>query len=117
MEYRKIGGSELRVSEVGLGGNNFGGRLDERASIEVISRALELGINFIDTADVYNGGTSEEAVGKAVKGKRSRFIVATKFGAAKSLKPGERGGSRLYIKKAVEASLRRLNTDYIDLYY
>ena len=117
MEYRRLGNSGLKVSEIGLGGNNFGGRSDTKQSIEVINHALELGINFIDTAELYSQGRSEELVGQAVKGKRSQVIIATKFGYRRTLTPAQQGGSRDYIMKAVEASLKRLNTDYIDLYY
>jgi aryl-alcohol dehydrogenase-like predicted oxidoreductase len=117
MEYRSIGKSGLRVSAVGLGGNNFGGRAGDEASIDVINQAIEMGINFIDTAAAYTEGRSEELVGKAVKGKRSRVIIATKFGNPRSVGPGEQPGSRRHIVQSAEASLRRLGTDYIDLYY
>jgi aryl-alcohol dehydrogenase-like predicted oxidoreductase len=117
MKYRRLGYSGLRVSEIGLGGNNFGERADTKQSIEVINDALEMGINFIDTAELYSAGRSEELVGQAVKGKRSQVIIATKFGYKRTLTPAQQGGSRDYIMKAVEASLKRLNTDYIDLYY
>lgn len=117
MEYRRLGNSGLKVSEIGLGGNNFGNRADEETSITIINHALEMGINFIDTADMYAQGRSEEIVGKAVKGKRSKIIIATKFGNPVTVGPDQQGGSRSYIMKAVEASLRRLSTDYIDLYY
>lgn len=117
MEYRRLGKSGLKVSEIGLGGNNFGNWATEQTSINVINRALEMGINFIDTAEFYGQGRSEEVLGKAVKGKRSEVIIATKFGHPKSVGPDQQGGSRHYIMKAVDASLRRLNTDYIDLYY
>lgn len=117
MEYRKLGNSGLKVSEIGLGGNNFGNRTDEQTSINIIHHALELGINFIDTAELYNQGRSEEIVGKAIKGKRLQVIIATKFGHPRNIGPNEQGGSRNSIMKAVDSSLRRLNTDYIDLYY
>jgi len=117
MEYRRIGSSGLKVTEIGLGGNNFGMRADEETSINIINDALEMGINFIDTAEMYSQGRSEELVGKAVKGKRSQVIIATKFGHHVSVGPSQQGGSRSYIMKAVDASLKRLNTDYIDLYY
>lgn len=110
MEYRKLGKCGLKVSEIGLGGNDFGGRIDEQVSIDVIRHALDMGINFIDTADVYSQGRSEEFVGKAVTGKRSEVIIATKFG-------GRSDASRHQILKAIDASLKRLHTDYIDLYY
>jgi len=117
MEYRKLGNSGLMVSEIGRGGNNFGWWADEATSIQVINHALDMGITFIDTADMYKAGESEEFIGKAVKNKRSQVIIATKFASAMGQGPNERGGSRYYIMKAVEASLRRLQTDYIDLYY
>ena len=116
MEYRRLGSSGLKVSEVGLGGNNFGWWADEKTSITVINQALDMGVNFIDTADMYDRGHSEEFVGKAIKGKRSQVIIATKFGNAMGDGPNERGGSRYYIMKAVDSSLKRLQTDYIDLY-
>ena len=117
MEYRRIGNSGLRVSEIGLGGNNFGGRADKETSIDIVNHALEMGINFIDTAEMYAEGRSEELVGQAVKGKRSQVVIATKFGHPRTVGLDQRGGSRSYIMKAVDTSLRRLNTDYIDLYY
>ena len=117
MEYRSIGKSGLKVSEIGLGTNSFGNRADEQTSISVIEHALELGINLIDTAEMYAQGRSEEIVGKALKGKRPQVIIATKFGYPTSIGPRERGGSRNYIMKAVEHSLKSLNTEYIDLYY
>lgn len=116
MEYRRLGYTGLKVSEIGLGGNNFGRLADEQTSIAVINHAVDMGINFIDTADVYDQGRSEEFVGKAVKSKRSQVIIATKFAGAMGDGPNERGGSRHYILRAVDASLRRLQTDYIDLY-
>ena len=116
MEYRKLGDSGLKVSEIGLGGNRFGWRADEETSVAVINHALSMGINYIDTADMYDRGRSEEFVGKAVKNQRSDVIIATKFGYAMGDNPNQRGGSRHYIMKAVEASLRRLQTDFIDLY-
>jgi len=117
MEYRKLGRSGLKISEIGLGCNNFGSRVDEQSSISIIRHALELGVNYIDTADWYSQrGRSEECVGKALKGKRSDAIIATKFGFAMGEGPNEHGGSRYHIMRAVDASLKRLDTDYIDLY-
>jgi len=116
MEYRNLGCSGLKVSEIGLGGNNFGWWADEQTSVSVINHAIDAGINFIDTADVYDRGHSEEFIGQAIKDKRDRVLIATKFGSPMGEGPNERGGSRYYITKAVEASLRRLQTDYIDLY-
>lgn len=114
--YRRLGNSGLKVSEIGLGGNNFGQRADEQTSIAVINHALEMGINFIDTADMSGQGLSEEFVGKALGPKRSRVIIPTKFGYPMGEGPNESGGSRYYIMKVADASLRRLQTDYIDLY-
>jgi aryl-alcohol dehydrogenase-like predicted oxidoreductase len=113
---RRLGSSDLDVSVVGLGCNNFGGRIDEAASRAVIDAALDAGVTFFDTADVYgNRGGSEEIIGRALDGRRDRVVLATKFGH--DLGDGEtRRGSREYIRKAVEASLRRLRTDRIDLY-
>jgi aryl-alcohol dehydrogenase-like predicted oxidoreductase len=121
MEYRRLGKAGLKVSEIGLGANNFGGTVDEPDSISIIHQALDSGINFIDTADIYSTwgepGSSEELVGKAVKGRRNDVIIATKFGTPMGEGPNERGNSRYHILKAIEASLKRLNTDYIDLYF
>jgi aryl-alcohol dehydrogenase-like predicted oxidoreductase len=116
MEFRKLGNSGLKVSAIGLGGNNFGWWADEPTSVSVINHALEKGINFIDTADIYDRGRSEDFVGKAVKGKRQNVLIATKFGNPMGESPNDRGGSRYHIMRAAEASLRRLQTDYIDLY-
>jgi len=116
MEYRNLGSSGLKVSEIGLGTDTFGPWADEQTSISIVSHALDLGVDFIDTADVYGQGQSEEFIGKAVKGKRSQVLIATKFGMAMGEGPNECGASRYHIVKAVEDSLRRLNTDYIDLY-
>lgn len=116
MEYRKLGNSGLKVSEISLGGNNFGWYADEGTSNAVINHALDSGINYIDTADAYDKGRSEEFIGKALKGRRSQVIIATKFFLPMGEGPNDRGGSRYYIIRAVEASLRRLQTDYIDLY-
>jgi aryl-alcohol dehydrogenase-like predicted oxidoreductase len=112
MEYRKLG--SLDVSLVGIGCNNFGWRTDAAGTTAVVDAALEAGINFFDTADVYGAGQSEEFLGRALKGRREGAIIATKFG----LKMGEgREGARPeYIRKALDDSLRRLQTDTIDLY-
>lgn len=116
MEYRRLGRSGLKVSVVGLGGNNFGGAADEERSISVIHRALDVGINMIDTADGYSAGVSEQYVGKAIAGRRQEAIVATKVFGKMGNGPNDRGLSRKHIMDGCEASLRRLNTDYIDLY-
>jgi aryl-alcohol dehydrogenase-like predicted oxidoreductase len=112
MEHRKIG--SLSVSAVGVGCNNFGARLDEARTREVIDAALDAGINFFDTADMYANGKSEELLGKILASRRGQVIIATKFG---NEMPGQGRGARPdYIKQAIEASLRRLGTDYVDLY-
>jgi aryl-alcohol dehydrogenase-like predicted oxidoreductase len=117
MQHRLIGGDAgLRVSVVGLGCNNFGGRLDETASAAVIDAALDAGINFFDTADVYGvDGGAESALGAALAGRRASAVIATKFGYA-TPRPGSRRASPEAIRAAVESSLRRLRTDWIDLY-
>jgi len=116
MDYRQLGNSGLKVSAIGLGGNNFGWWADERTSITVVNQAFDQGINFIDTADMYDRGRSEEFIGKALKGKRDKAIIATKFGYPMSDDPNDSGASRHHIMSAVENSLRRLQTDYIDYY-
>jgi aryl-alcohol dehydrogenase-like predicted oxidoreductase len=117
MEYRRLGNSGLKVSAIGLGGNTFGATADESGSVEVIKAAFDAGINYIDTADVYgNNGASEEFVGKAVKGRRHEVIIGTKVAGNMGQAPNDSGLSRKHIMDGVEASLRRLNTDYIDLY-
>lgn len=121
MRYRRLGDSGLAVSVVGLGCNNFGRRIDRDASHAVADAAITAGVTLFDTADSYGTppGTSEQFLGEALKGRRDEVIVATKFGhdlgGANGPDWGARG-SRRYILRAVEASLRRLNTDWIDLY-
>jgi aryl-alcohol dehydrogenase-like predicted oxidoreductase len=121
MDYRPLGNSGLLVSKVGLGCNNFGGRLDLNASRAVVERALDEGITFFDTADMYGGrGRSEEILGVLLEGRRDEVVLATKFGhedVDMGFGPaaGAKGG-RAYVRRAVEASLRRLRTDHIDLY-
>jgi aryl-alcohol dehydrogenase-like predicted oxidoreductase len=117
MQKRRLGSSTLEVSVVGLGGNNFGGRIDFAATERVVHKALELGVNFIDTADSYgNRGGSEEELGRILGDKRKAMVLATKFGMPMDDAGTLRGASRRYIMQAVEASLKRLRTDWIDLY-
>ena len=117
MEYRNLGRSGLQVSTVGLGCNNFGMRCDLEQSKAVVQKAIESGINFFDTADIYGGrGKSEEMLGEALKSQRRNVVVATKFAVPMGDGPLWGGASRRYIFDAVEASLQRLGTDYIDLY-
>ena len=125
MKYRRLGQSDLEVSEIGLGTNNFGStpgptnygsQMTPEAAAEVIDAALDVGVNLIDTADIYSAGDSERYIGLALKGKRHQAIIATKFGGWWLGGPPGAGGSRDYIMSAVEGSLVRLQTDYIDLY-
>lgn len=116
MRYRTLGNSGLHVSVIGIGTNQFGGKVDADGVERIIQGAIDLGVNFIDTADTYTGGRSEETIGRAVKGRRDRVIIATKVGNPVGEGPNERGASRQRIMNGVEASLRRLGTDYIDLY-
>jgi aryl-alcohol dehydrogenase-like predicted oxidoreductase len=117
MEYRNLGRSGLQVSVVGLGCNNFGRRCDLDATKQVVDRAIDQGITLFDTANVYGpGGLSEEYLGQALGARRQNVIVATKFGGPMGEGPMRSGGSRRHIVDACEASLRRLGTDYIDLY-
>ncbi|NQX26594.1 aldo/keto reductase [Microbacteriaceae bacterium VKM Ac-2854] len=118
MQYRTLGRTGVKVSPLCLGTMMFGpwGNNDEADAIRVIHHALDAGINFVDTADVYSGGVSEEITGKALKGRRDDVVLATKFFMPMSEAPNHGGGSRKWIMQEVEASLRRLGTDYIDLY-
>ena len=116
MEYRQLGHSGLKVSAVGLGTNNFGARIDEESSIRVVKQAVEDGINFLDTADSYGRGVSEERIGKALKGIRKDVLITTKVANPVGDGPNQRGSSRHHIMNQAEASLRYLQTDYIDLY-
>jgi aryl-alcohol dehydrogenase-like predicted oxidoreductase len=117
MQIRNLGGSGLRVSAVGLGCNNFGQRTDLEASRKVIHRAIDLGVTLFDTADIYsNMGGSETVLGAVLGDRRKDIVLATKYSKAMSNDGTKQGASRRYIMEAVEASLRRLKTDYIDLY-
>ncbi|HEY50323.1 MAG TPA: aldo/keto reductase [Dehalococcoidia bacterium] len=118
MKYRKLGRTGLMVSEICLGTMTFGNQIDEAASAQLIRWSLDAGINFIDTADQYVDGRTEEIVGKALKGKRHSVVLATKVGSWQS-GPGvnDCGLSRQHIMDGIENSLRRLGTDYVDIYY
>ncbi|MBS7704473.1 aldo/keto reductase [Chelatococcus asaccharovorans] len=117
MEFRNLGRSGLRVSVVGLGCNNFGGRLDVEATRSVVHKAIDAGITLFDTADIYgNRGGSESQLGEVLGPRRKDIVLATKFGMAMDDVDVLKGGSRRYIMAAVEASLKRLKTDWIDLY-
>jgi aryl-alcohol dehydrogenase-like predicted oxidoreductase len=118
MDYRPLGRTGVQVSKLCLGTMMFGawGNTDHDDSIRIIHRALDAGINFVDTADVYSAGESEEILGKALRGRRDDVVLATKFFSPMGDDPNHRGGSRRWIIAEVENSLRRLGTDYIDLY-
>ncbi len=117
MELRKLGKSGLQVSVVGLGCNNFGMKIDLEASRKVVDQALELGITLFDTADIYgNRGSSETFLGQILGARRKAIVLATKFGMQMDRAGVLKGGSRRYIMAAVEDSLTRLKTDWIDLY-
>ncbi len=119
MRFRRLGNSGLIVSVVGLGANNFGWRLDADGARAVVDAALEVGINFVDTSDSYSTGDSEKILGQALKSRRDEVVIATKFGSDMGGSNGPDWGaraSRRYVTRAVEASLRRLQTERIDLY-
>jgi len=116
IKYRQLGRSGLRVSVYGLGCNSFGGRADEAASAAVIHHALDHGVNLLDTANVYTESRSETIIGKALKDRRGEAIIATKCAGKVGDGPNDKGTSRWHILREVERSLRRLQTDYIDLY-
>ncbi|UEP37145.1 aldo/keto reductase [Burkholderia ambifaria] len=119
MDYRYLGRSALKVSPLCLGTMMFGGETDEATSTRIIDKAFDQGVNFIDTADVYHAGRSEEIVGPAIARHRDSWVVATKFGypAAPDAGPNRQGQSRKWIYESVDASLKRLGTDYIDILY
>ncbi|MDQ2188028.1 aldo/keto reductase [Alcaligenaceae bacterium A4P071] len=117
MRYRYLGRSGLKVSPLSLGTMMFGGPTDETTSQAIIARAKSQGVNFIDTADVYQKGRTEEVVGRAIAADRNDWVLATKFGNSSGEGPNRRGSSRKWIIESVEHSLKRLGTDYIDLLY
>ena len=117
MEYRRLGRTGLKVSELCLGTMTFGSGTDEAEAQRMLSMSIDAGINFVDTANSYGGGQSEISLGKALKGKRDGLVIATKFFNPMGDGPNDSGMSRLHIMQAVEDSLKRLQLDYIDLYY
>ncbi len=117
MKYNYLGKSGVKVSELCLGGMMFGGATDETVSRRIIDSARDAGINFIDTADMYNGGESERVIGRAIAPDRHHWMLATKVGNPMGAGPNDRGMSRKWIMQAVDASLKRLGTDCIDLLY
>src|SRR6266478_6549673 len=123
MQFTKFSRTGLTVSRLCLGTGTFGKQTDEAESFRVFDKATDAGVNFIDTADVYPGGADLPEVGRAeeitglwLKGKRSRFILGTKAGGRMGSSPWDQGSSRKHLLDAIEASLRRLNTDFVDLY-
>ncbi len=116
MDYRLLGRTGVRVSPLCLGAMNLGGPTPDDEAARIVHAAMDAGVNFIDTADIYHDGASEVAVGKALAGRRDRVVLATKVHGRTGTGPNDAGNSRLHILRACEASLRRLGTDYIDLY-
>jgi len=116
MDYRRLGNSGLQVSVIGLGTNNFGGRTEYPQAERILKQAMEEGINFIETSNTYGEGAAEAFIGKALKGCRDQVLIATKVASNMGDGPNQNGASRQHILTQVEASLKRLQTDYIDLY-
>ncbi len=117
MEYRTLGRAGVKVSSLCLGTMMFGGPTNEKDSIRIIHRAMDVGINFLDTANVYNAGESERVIGKAISENREKWVLATKVHGSMGDDVNESGSHRFHIMSAVEASLKRLGTDHIDVYY
>lgn len=126
MKYRKVGKTGIEVSQICLGTMTFGTPVQERDAISIVKRAVDSGINFIDTANMYEGyartmgspgGISEKILGKALKGIRDKVIIATKVGAAVGSEPDDRGLGRTHVLREIDRSLKRLKTDYVDFYY
>lgn len=117
MEYRQLGRTGLTVSALGLGANPFGLEVDEAGASAIVRRAIDLGVNFIDTANIYHHGRSEELVGKALHGHRHQVVLASKAGGKFDPEPNQGGTSRKHLLESIEASLRRLQTDYLDLFW
>lgn len=116
MLYNRLGGSGLKVSALGLGTNSFGSRADEAASARILHTAIDRGINFIDTANIYSATASESIIGTALEGRRHEVVLATKAGLPKGEGPNAKGSSRYHLMLELEDSLKRLKTDYVDLY-
>jgi aryl-alcohol dehydrogenase-like predicted oxidoreductase len=116
MEYRRLGNSGLQVSVIGLGTNNFGPRMDYPAAERVLRQAVDAGINFIETSNTYGEGQAEAFIGKALCGHRTQVLVATKVASNMGAGPNMHGGSRKHIMEQIDISLKRLQTDYLDLY-
>ena len=117
MEYRQLGRSGLKISPICLGTMMFGGPTDEATSTRIVAKAREAGVNFIDTADAYSNGGSETVVGRAISNSRPSWVVATKLANQMGDDPNRGGLSRRWVLQAADESLKRLGTDYIDIYY
>ena len=117
MQYRNLGRSGVKVSPVCLGTMMFGGQTGAADSIRIMHKAIDAGINFFDTANVYNAGESEKVIGEALSDRRERVVLATKGRSPMGQGPNESGASRLHLVRALDASLKRLKTDYVDIYY
>jgi aryl-alcohol dehydrogenase-like predicted oxidoreductase len=117
LEYKRVGDSCINVSRISLGTNNFGGQVTEQDAITIIKKAIDLGVNSIDTANVYTGGLSEKIIGKALEGYRDDIILATKVGMRRGQGHNQGGLSRKNILSQISKSLENLKTDFIDLYY
>lgn len=118
MEYRQLGNSGVRVSVIGLGTNRFGSKDVAQAMVDrIVENALESGVNFFDTADIYTDGASEETLGHALKGRMDKVVLGTKFSYPRKSSANSWGASRYHLMQAIDGSLRRLQTDHIDLYY
>lgn len=117
MQYRNLGSAGVKVSPVCLGTMMFGGQTDEKTSIKIMHAAMDRGINFFDTANMYNAGDSERTVAKALADRRDKVVLATKGRQPMGDGPNDRGASRLHLIRALEGSLKRLNTNHVDLYY
>ena len=117
MQYRNLGRSGLKISPICLGTMMFGGPTDEATSTRIIAKAREAGVNFIDTADAYNGGNSEQVVGRAISNSRRNWVLATKLANQMGEDPNRGGLSRRWVLQAADESLKRLGTDTIDIYY
>ncbi|MBS0265094.1 MAG: aldo/keto reductase, partial [Planctomycetes bacterium] len=115
--FRNLGVSGVKVSPICLGTMMFGGQTDTPTSVRIMHKALDQGLNFFDTADIYNAGQSEVVVGQALADRRQKVILATKGRGPMGEGPNDAGASRVHLRQAVDASLQRLKTDYIDLYY
>src|ERR1700736_6462280 len=117
MQYRQLGRSGLKISPICLGTMMFGGPTDEATSTRIVAKAREAGVNFIDTADAYNGGNSEAGGGRAISNSRDNWVLATKLANAMGDDPNRGGLSRRWVLQAAEESLKRLGTDYLVTYY